>query len=847
MEIDDCFFGKIFNIMNRARLKISWEKVSVLENNSPFGNNSTELVSQPEPSNLLMILYRLPIITKYENEKWHFSWDDDALYLTLVGLRKGLKEKINFLWIGILNYENEIPLSEQEKIACTLLEKFNCIPVFLSSETRKKFYQGFCKSVLWPTFHSFYDLLNEYGKTSTFDRNLWLVYCLVNRKFADITISAYHDGDLIWIHDYHLMVLPSHLRKNLPGAKIGYFFHIPWPSSEIYRQLPIRDELLRGLLSSSLLGFHLFYYVRHFLSSCVRILNLHHESEKGALKIHYGGRYITIRVSHIGIDPKRFGERLMHPKVSEKVFKLKKEFKGKKVIGAIDDLDVIKGISLKLLAFENLLKNYPNYQQNLLFIQVALPDTVFFRECVRSEIRVIVKRINDKFGTKEHSPVMYIERKITFEERVAIYSVSDIFFLTPIRDGLNLIPYEYIVSANEGKGQLILSEFTGCSNSLSGAVRINPWNIEEVSRALDKVLQNDPERIKLKHATDFKFVSEHTTKEWAESFLMDLKKTPESTNRMTKLGLGFGLTFQIVQKEISSRINFEEFSQFYGKVKKRLFLVDYEENFGLNGFRSNQNQKIQEKFLGSINFHMEILSRDPKNIIFVISGRTRDILHFNFNPVKFLGVSAENGFFYRFQRKKNWNKINDSIDLSWIPIAFEIMRSYTIRTDGSFVEEKATGLVWYFGDSDPEFGYWQAKEMFDHLEGVLGIFEVRINWGNNCIQVEKKISNKKKIIKKIFNFFKEELSPNLAIYIGNKEIDEKTFGIIKQSSPENLKPPNDSKWEHRKFFFRDPKEAMNFFGSASLGSFRNSVDNWSILNSENYKNKQTRLKLPNLS
>jgi trehalose-6-phosphatase len=198
-------------------------------------------------------------------------------------------------------------------------------------------------------------------------------------------------------------------------------------------------------------------------------------------------------------------------------------------------------------------------------------------------------------------------------------------------------------------------------------------------------------------------------------FLQILSKTPESTNPMTKLGLD--LTFKIRKKENPSAVNFEDFSRFYMKSTKRLFLIDYDEKFSFGYFQSKKIRKKGNKSLRSICFHMEVLTRDSRNIIFVLSGRTRDLLHCTFRMVKFIGIFAENGFYFCCQRDKNWDYVNQSIDLSWVPITLETMRSYTERTDGSFVEEKNTGLVWHFADSDPNLVFGKLKKCLITLKG----------------------------------------------------------------------------------------------------------------------------------
>ncbi|KAK4523787.1 hypothetical protein GAYE_SCF00G1683 [Galdieria yellowstonensis] len=779
MRVDDRKFDELFNEMNEARIRVDYGHVfSRLEAPSSSQSSSSSSPSSGGlPSKLLIVLYRLPVIAKRTSNGWSFKWDDDALYLTSVGLRDGLQGKIRFYWIGILNCEDDVPEDEQEGVTQALMDRFNCIPVFVPKVTLTKFYQGFCKGVLWPLFHMIIQVTDDGGHTKQFDRSLWHVYCLVNRKFADVVVGVYHESDLIWIHDYHLMVLPSQLRRKLSGAKIGFYLHIPWPSSEIYRSLPVRDELLRGLLSASLLGFHLFDYARHFLSACTRLLNLEHESRRGSLGVEYGGRHVMIRVSHIGIDPKRFQEYQKKPEVVSKTEELKQKFKDKIVLGAIDDLDIVKGISLKLMALDFLLANYSSYRNRIVLNQVAIPKAARVKENVRNEIRSLVNQINERYGNQNYQPVMYFEREISFDERVAMYSRADAFFLTPIRDGLNLVPYEYIVSASEGKGQLILSEFTGCSRALSGAVRVNPWNVEEVASVIDRVMQLDQNEISRKLQADYKYVTAHSTMEWAESFLADLERASEPINRVTKLGLGFGVGFRLLEFEGFRHLSTDMVLHKFQKSQRRLLLLDYDGTLTRSGNHANRMAHAWATPTSAVMNNLAELSQDTRNIVFIMSGRRKEVLEQTFEQHPRIALSAEHGFHYRWNRDQPWQVMYPDADLSWLEVAHEIMVSYTERTDGSYIEEKTAGLVWHFVDADPEFGSWQAKEMHDHLESVLSAFGVQVITGNGWVQVRLKDVNKGAMVKRIL----DELSSNTPDFVfccGDDRTDEDMFAFL---------------------------------------------------------------------
>ncbi len=746
------------------------------------GNRSPALsIGEPDP--LIIVLYRLPLIAEKSSAGWSFKWDDDALYLTSTGLRRGLDElKVKPLWVGILSSDEEVEPAERDTVSVKLLRDFNCVPVFLPSETRAKFYQGFCKGFLWPSFHTLTNLYGPDGRTQRFDNDYWHAYQRVNRTFSKIVVENY-DRHLIWVHDYHLMLLPYYLRVKLSGVKIGFYLHIPWPSSEIFRMLPVRNEILKGLLSSTLLGFHLFDYARHFLSACVRLLNLEHEARRGGLGIDYEGRHVMIRVSHIGVDPKRFEDRLMSPLLRLKAAELEAKYPSKTLLGAIDDLDVVKGIALKLIAFEDYLASSSDKVRcNVALIQVAIPKTARVDAQVRDEIRELVTHINNTYGNANHQPVLYIEEQISFDERMAIYTVCDALLLTPIRDGLNLIPYEYIVSTPQGKGQLILSEFTGCSRALSSAVRVNPWHMNELRDAIDNVVQKREMRaaeIRLRHEADRKYVTMHSSSTWAESFLSDLREASEAARDVVRLGLGGGLGYRRLEFEEFTMLNSRTVVRAYREAKNRLFLFDYDGTLTQIESQSSRMAHAWARPTEEVMQNLETLSKEENCTVVILSGRKKDTDGFLQPRMRSLGIAAEHGFYYKKPGSAEWEELMPGADLSWIDIAHRIMNLYTERTDGSYIENKKAGLVWHYHDADPEFGGWQAKEMHDHLESILAPFNVQVVNGQGWLQVRLASINKGNMVTHILESM--GVKPDFVLCCGDDRTDEDMFEVLKEN------------------------------------------------------------------
>lgn len=363
-----------------------------------------------------------------------------------------------------------------------------------------------------------------------FDEVAWDAYTEANRLFAKIIAAEVEDGDLVWVHDYHLMLLPAMLREELEltgkSIKLGFFLHTPFPSSEIYRILPVRREVLLGVLSCDLIGFHTYDYARHFLSSVSRILGL--PTLPNA--VEFDGRIVSVGAFPIGIDPDTFTEGLKRPEVKQRIATLKQKFQGTKIIVGVDRLDYIKGVPQKLHAFEVFLTEHPEWIGKVVLVQVAVPSREDVEEYqnLRAVVNELVGRINGRFSTVEFTPIHFLHKSVDFNELVSLYASSDVCLVSSTRDGMNLVSYEYIACQQEKHGALILSEFTGAAQSLNGSIIVNPWNIEELALAIHESLTLPKEKSDANHEKLFKYISKYTSGFWGESFVKELDKTSTS-------------------------------------------------------------------------------------------------------------------------------------------------------------------------------------------------------------------------------------------------------------------------------------------------------------------------------
>jgi len=486
-------------------------------------SNAPTTLKQPESSEgrLLLVSNRLPITIKRSDEgKYDMSMSSGGLVSGLSGLSK----TTTFQWYGWPGLE--VPEDETKTLNDQLKEKYNAVPVMLDDELADRHYNGFSNEIMWPLFH-------YHPGEITFDESAWDAYTEANRLFAKAVAKDVQDNDMVWVHDYHLMLMPAMLREELgntkKNVKIGFFLHTPFPSSEIYRILPVRNEILLGVLHCDLIGFHTYDYARHFLSSCSRILGLA-TTPNG---VEFKGKVVTVGAFPIGIDPEKFDEGLQKPKVQERIAALEKKFQGVKLIVGVDRLDYIKGVPQKLHALEVFLTEHPEWIGKVVLVQVAVPSRQDVEEYqnLRAVVNELVGRINGKFGTIEFMPIHFMHKSVSFDELIALYAVSDVCLVSSTRDGMNLVSYEYIATQEKRHGVMILSEFTGAAQSLNGSLIVNPWNTEELADAIHDAVTMGDEQRSLNYQKLSKYVRKYTSAWWGESFVTELRRISETPDR----------------------------------------------------------------------------------------------------------------------------------------------------------------------------------------------------------------------------------------------------------------------------------------------------------------------------
>jgi len=802
---------------------------------------------------------------------WSADWDYEALLSMQTHLRVTRVGVVKWRgWHG--NYgkdgspEEGVPLDERPAVeAC--LRVFNCVPVWVEPRMFGEMYNGFCKGVLWPVLHnvtSVYssrpsgkesgansndsflipckdnaneprvpDLLNSVSSQfSAFsgddvamgaihgdggkEASLWAAYTAINVKFAETLVRCFNIGDLIWIHGFHLLILPSFLTRRIPMAKVGIFLHTPFPSSEIFRTLWCREDLLRGMLNADQVGFHLYEYARHFLTCSRRLLGLKYgmipdESGGHNLAIETNGRSVTVTSIHAGIDPKVIGQVLNYPATIQKAISIRDQFRGKVIFSAIDRMESLKGIPLKMLGLERFLNRCPEWVGKIVLVQVGISAFERMDDYLRtkSEVLAMVANINKTWpGTVQFQECS--ESKMRLPQRMALMRASDVIMVSPIRDGLNLIPLEYTIAHRDAltstdgrkRGICILSEFSSCSRVMRGALHVNPWKISELANSFHQALNmTDDERLR-RLSTALEFVTRVTTQRWAHAVLLDLKAVHKNmdVNKYSGAGLGLGYRLLGMDRGFNS-LDVGILGKAYKNSKARLILMDYggtilsNDNLdNLSRFQVATKSRAYTVPTDRMIQTLKDLCSDFRNIVFVVSGKERHSLTSTLNDIPNLGLAAEHGMFISWPgslstsgKKRVWETLVPDQDRSWRSIAINIMDVYTSRTHGSYIEETEMKVLWQYRDADPEFGYLQARELEDHLSNVLRTFSVDILHGGveegGFVEVRPKGVNKGvvalhilKSVPKISTWEKIDF----ALVLGDDHCDEPMLSVMRQ-------------------------------------------------------------------
>lgn len=648
------------------------------------------------------------------------------------------------IWIGTSDL-SEKKFKTHFESGCLLHDNFKLCPVFIPASTKDKFYNGFCNDTLWPLFHYF----PSYAK---FIDDYYREYTKANELFCEKVLEMYQPGDIIWIHDYHLMLLPEMLRKQLPDATIGFFLHIPFPSFELFRLIPSnwRKELLAGLLGADLVGFHTNEYVQHFLKAIQQILGF----ENVLRLVTTPDRSITVDTFPISIDYPKFNNSSHSTAIFDERNRIKKELYDRKVIISVDRLDYAKGLINRLESFELFLEKYPAYIKKVVYLFLVVPsrDIITKYHETKKEIEVLTSRINGKYGSIEWTPVIYQYKNLDFKKLTALYLSADVALITPMRDGMNLVAKEFIASRAEKRGVLILSETAGASAELGEALLVNPTDRQEIADALHLALTMPVEEQVRRNEIMQKRLQEYDVMKWAEDYISQLLL---SKTRQEKLQV----------KEITPRIE-NLITECYRTSARRLILLDYDGT--LTPLARLPHLAFPDDALINL---LKKLAEDPRNDVVIISGRPIKILEEWFHDLP-ISLVAEHGAFFK---KKNGKWIQTvSVNAEWKPTVLSIVNLFTERCPGTFVEEKTLSVAWHYRIAEKDLGFLRSRELINALTELTTHLDFQIIEGNKVIEARARGIDKglaAQLWLKQFNY-------DFVLAIGDDKTDEDLFKVI---------------------------------------------------------------------
>jgi trehalose 6-phosphate synthase/phosphatase len=592
------------------------------------------------------------------------------------------------------------------------------VAVELPGEVAARFYEGYANQTLWPLFHQFPTRLQ-------FDSTGWDAYVEANQRFCRALVEHLTPDARVWIHDYHLMLLPQMLREAAPSACIGFFLHIPFPGSETFRILPRRAEVLRGLLGADLLGFQTFTDLQHFRSSLLRVLG--QDSRMDRVAAH--GRVTRLEALPIGIAPEEFTRVLREdPEAAAALERYRERFRGRQVLLAVDRLDYTKGLPHRLRAFRRLLERAPHLRGNVVLLQVAVPsrENIEDYDRLRRMVNGLVGEINGDFGTPDWTPVSYIHRSIPRAELVALYALADLAWVTPLRDGMNLVAKEYVACRAEAReGVLVLSEFAGAAAEMGEAFVVNPYDEERTAESVEAALSLPADERRARMDALRHRVLRNNVFAWSRRFLGTLEQAAAERG---------------VRVEGTSDLPAGEAAAAFRAAQRRQLILDYDGT--LVGFTATPRQAVPPADLVSL---LVRLCAVPRTSVAVVSGRRRADLERWFGRVAGLALAAEHGSLLR-RPGGEWQSLRSDADGSWKAGVLPVLEHYADRTPGSFIEEKEHGLVWHYRLSDPEFGDWVANELVHNLEQMLAETERRAIRGHKVVEVRPAWAHKGAVV-----------------------------------------------------------------------------------------------------
>jgi trehalose 6-phosphate synthase/phosphatase len=690
---------------------------------------------------IIVVSNRLPLTLKKTGQ----GWDTVRSSGGLANAMNPLLGRTGGEWIGWAGDSGGEETPERQSILAEWAKTERCFAVDLPKDVAAGFYEGYANQTLWPVFHNFPSQLK-------FDAQHWESYVEANRIFCEAVVNRYRPNDLIWVHDYHLMLLPHMLRERLPDAAVGFFLHIPFPASEIFPVLPHREELLEGLLGADLLAFQTHAHLQQFRAAVLRVLGM----ESKIAEVALGSRPVRLEALPIGIAPEEYTCLLNSDATTARQYAdWAQRYRGRAVLLAVDRLDYTKGVPERLRAYAHLLRSTPELRERIVLIQIAVPtrEGIDTYQELRTEVNRLVGEINGQLGTPDWTPLVYINRSIERSELAALYKLADVVWVGSLRDGMNLVAKEYVACKPDGDGVLVLSEFAGAAAEMGEALLINPYDEERTAATINRALAMDDQERNLRMMALHHRVVRNDVFDWGARFLASLEDAVSNRGRYIDTQ--------------PKKLQTGEIRDAYVQAARRLLVLDYDGT--LVPFAKRPQQAVPPQSVLDL---LTALASDPKNRVALISGRSAQDLDRWFGRIPRLCLVAEHGAEMKSPTASSWHSLHPQAPTDWKVTVMPILEHFVDRTPGSFVEEKKYALVWHYRMAEPEFGEWLANELVSMLEAMLAETELRAFRGEKIVEVKPVWANKGAAIEAVLRDYP---GPDFILAAGDDRTDEDLF------------------------------------------------------------------------
>jgi trehalose 6-phosphate synthase/phosphatase len=719
------------------------------------------------PNTLINVSNRLPVTV--EGDK--ITKSSGGLVAALEGLPEDQYKTKWIGWPGAAFPEE----AQRLEVARKLEEEHGCVPVFLSQEEATAFYEGFSNSSIWPLLHSLPNYLR-------YEPAWWDHYQNVNRIFAEKVLENAHEGDMVWVHDYQLMLLPAMLRAAAPTLRIGFFLHTPFPAYEIFRCHPRRRELVAGMLGANRIGFHAFGYLRHFCSTVQRLLGI----ETDLTHIRTEGYDSALGVYPIGINAPKFEETLDSEEFHHRREEFRLAHENKRLVVSVERMDYTKGILHRLEAIDNFLAGSDKIDA-IRFVFVSVPSREGIEEYQHlvEEVESRVGQLNGKYATLLNSPIHFIHGSIPFVDLCALYALADIALVTPLIDGMNLVAKEFIACQRENAGLLILSEFAGAAEELFNALLVNPYDSAAVAGTLNDALALSTEQKRNRILPMRERVMRYDARHWARSFINDLMSGPTSDPRTVETDIREGR--EQIENALATRKLIALFLDYDGTLRE----------IELDPGAARPNPAVESL--------LRQLGQQPNLDITIVSGRSQEDLG------AFLGdhpfrLIAEHGASLRPPGKKEWERLDRNINYAWKEELLAILRLYEQATPGSAIEEKHSSIVWHYRRAEEEFGAWKANQLTEELSALTANHPIKVRHGKKMVEVTAAENNKGAAVARVLDQLGHY---ELALCAGDDLTDESMFEL---SRPRLVTVKIGIGTTQARFRVSDPATFRNFLG-----------------------------------